>query len=1668
MRGNKRAAWAGVVSLAFAICGWANGQNAVVGYAIVDGNNGSQVPVASALFSLRVQGVLVSEAGVGAVEPIPSGRVFVDQQGTRTGLALVNPDSSPLSMTLTLRYPDGTVAAENREFLLPPRGHVSAFVDQLFESVPGDFQTGSLTFESEGGEGAAAVTIRLSVNARGEPLFATLPVVDLGETPEAASIVFPHLGAGGILTTQIVLINRSSQRARGSVRFVASNGSPLTLEVDGSSTSSLSYDLAPEGVFRANLDRSSGIAQGYAVVTAESGPVPSGTAVFQFRDAGENLLSEAGVGASRATRRARVYVDTVGTQTGVAVANLGNSGQPVEFELFDRSGISLGETTRQVAAEGHLAIFADELFPNLPPGFTGLLEIRGEFPVVPVTLKLSFNQRGDPILTTLPVADALRPPQAGRLILPQIGFGGGLATRIILINPGDATESMGVLTTMDESGAPLELPVGGETRSQVGYDLAPRGGRQLRPGNAVPPAEIVVDPSNPAFLEVAVNRGETLYLRPAVIDAEGEFRDDYELTFSSLDESVLSVDPLGRAEGLQNGFSTLTITAGGVARTAVVAVSELTSSPDGLQVEGVAPDLSGRVYLASAVSNAVLRGGDLGAPLEVFAGQAGLAGFRDDARLQALFSSPRFLAINQALGQLFVSDSDNHRIRVVGLGRAGTVSTLAGRATPGSADGDLASASFRTPTGVALDNRGNLWVADSGNHTIRRILLGRRRVETVAGQAGVRGNIDGVGPQARFNSPAGIAVETEPLARQLARALTGEPPPPVSVVIADAGNGAVRRVFEDGRVETLTSTRTAGIVRPANRAVRGQNAPLAAPEATAVDSLGTIYVSYPGEGRVEALLPNGQLAPVARSGSFSNPRGLAVGNAGSLLVADAGALRLVRYGPPVIVAVTPDRAPVAGGVRVAVTGRNFAPETIAILSGSVVTDLERNDTSSLSFTVPPLPSGRLTLTLQNRGGIAQTDFLVEPPTLADLGAGEITTVAGGSTFVGDGGPARQAALSFPQGVALDSLGNLFVADTFNHRIRRVLQSVGVINSVAGNGLADYGGDDGPATAASLNAPQGVAFDPAGNLLVVDRVNSRIRRLNRIDGTITTIVGNGTIGPFGDGGPASQASLSFPAGVVSDRTGNLFIADTGNLRVRRVDAETNIITTVAGDGFFGAAVDGLPATQSSLALPESVAVDEQGNLFISDTQHALIRRVDAETGRMTSVAGTGTPSFAGDGGPATEAALNLPGHLIFDTSGDLVFADRGNNRVRRISGGVITTVAGDGSVGFSGDGGPALEASLSSPSSVVVDGAGDLWIADSGGGRIRRVSATDGDIQTVVGNGMASIPGDGGPAFAAGLSSPFDVSFDPSGALLIVETGVNRIRRVDAENGTIETIAGTGIFGVGGGDGPASEIPLAVPVAVESNSSGDIYLTESSGHRVRRIDSQSGLITTVAGTGEQGFSGDGGPALQARFGAEAPWGLALDSRGGIYVSDTNNHRVRRIDPDTGVIETVAGNGTDGFFGDGGPASQASLSRPRELHIDDRDNLYIVDSGNHRVRRVDADSGTIETVAGGGFLDPASGAVQALDASIDPAGVAIDETGNLLVSDNAGHRIWKVDSQDGVIRLAAGSGVIGAEGDGASAAEAALCFPRGLALDGSGNLFIADRCNNRIRAVRGPLN
>ena len=862
-----------------------------------------------------------------------------------------------------------------------------------------------------------------------------------------------------------------------------------------------------------------------------------------------------------------------------------------------------------------------------------------------------------------------------------------------------------------------------------------------------------------------------------------------------------------------------------------------------------------------------------------------------------------------------------------------TITTVAGNGTGGySGDGGpAASAELAEPWGVAVDAAGDIFIADAANNVVREVDRATGDITTVVGTgtAGYSGD-NGAATNAELDMPCGVAVDAAG-----------------NLFIADTFNNVIREVNLTGNTESLFG----GIIT------------LPAGDITTVAGNGTMGSIGDGGSATDA--------------EVDNPRGVAVDAAGNLFIADT------------------------------------------------LNDVIRE---------------------VNLTGSAESIF----DGLISLPAWDITTVAGNGIpgFSGDGGSATDAQLGRPRGVAVDAEGNIFIADTNNSRIREVNNSSGQITTFAGTGALTYGGDGGLPTNAQLYVPWGVAVDGVGDVFIADTDNNCIREVSQSTGLINTIAGIGTEagGYSGDGGPPTAAQLDMPRGVAVDAAGDIFIADTGNNVVREAvngvtvsPASTAVSLSASAATVYGQSVT-LTATVSVVApgagaptgtvdFIDSTTNTDLGTAYVVNGVAAISTSVlvagphtleavysgDANfagssasltaSSIITTVAGTGTAGSTGDGGLANAAELTLPRGTAVDAAGDIFIADTTNSRIREVNHatGIITTVAGTGTAGISGDGGAATNAELNRPYGVAVDAAGNLFIADTWNNRIRVVNLTGsaevingislaaGDITTVAGIGMAGHSGDGGAATAAELSHPEGVAVDAAGNLFIADTLNNRIREVNLTGSAesifggvinlpawdINTVAGTGTAGYSG-EGRATAVKLNYPGGVAVDAEGDIFIADTNNRRIRLVRWWCGLITTYAGTGVAGYSGDGGSPTNAQL--SLPAGVAVDRAGDVFIADTGNDRIREVNYATGLINTVAGNGTAGYSGDGGSPTAAQLRSPGGVAVDATGDIFIADTGNNVVREVEGQSGTVSLASTAVSLTAAYGTSITLTATV----------------------------------------------------------------------------------------
>lgn len=1108
-------------------------------------------------------------------------------------------------------------------------------------------------------------------------------------------------------------------------------------------------------------------------------------------------------------------------------------------------------------------------------------------------------------------------------------------------------------------------------------------------------------------------------------------------------------------------------------------------------------DSAGNMYIADAGNNRIRRVATTGVITTI--GGNGVAGYSGDGgpATAAAFWNPTSIVADGS-GNLLIADVYNNRVRAINL-TSGVVNTIAGTGAGGfSGDGGPAfTAQLSWPSGLAIDGAGALFIADELNHRIRKVDPSGNIISTVAGGT-VQGFVgDGGAPlSARLNSPQELIIDNYSGAIYIAdagnkrvRKVTGVAAPcPYNLVPASnnvasgAGSGSLavstgslclwRAVSSDSWLSITSIPSGVG-----NGTVAYAVAANSGPSRSATITVGGLPFTL---NQAAAFGCSYSIAP----GSFS---AAGSGGTGSIAVTTAGGCTWTAVANVPWIAITQgfsgvgssasttfDIALNTGAARsgtITIAGQTFtvnqaaAPACTYALTSNSFSAPGAGSTSSFSVLAAPncgwtasSNGAWLGITsVSSSAGLGSVYFTVSQNPTSTARSAAITV--NGQTFTvnqnastgpvytasvyaggypsGDGGPATSAALAFPYGIAVDASGNVLINDLQDRRIRRITPG-GVISGFAGDGSRDYSGENVPATSAGMYA-YGMTFDSAGNLYFADESN-RIRRITPA-GTILTIAGTGQGGYSGDGGPAWQAQLNRPRFVVADSQGSIYFSDSSNNRIRRISA-AGIITTVAGTGVPGFSGDGGPATAAQIQFPHGITIDSAGNIYFADTNNFRIRRIDT-AGIITTVLGTGATGYNGEGVPAISAqtdtirGIKAVGSLIY-------FASDYGQRVRSFTpGGTVSTFAGDGVYGFSGDGGPATAASLRQPHDIAVDASGTFYIADESNHRIRRVTASN-TISTFA--GVDPLQGSGGQAASARLSDPRSLSLDAAGNLLIAEQNSSRIAFVDNTSGVLTTIAGTGTWGGFTPPAPALTSSLNFPNAVCAGLGADVFLGNGDLFKVA-----GGTITRYAGNGTPGDSGDGGPATSAQL--RGVVGCVADNAGNLYVADFASSRVRKI-ATNGIITTYAGTGVAGYSGDGGPATAANIESPVGLGIDGAGNLLIT-AISGRIRQVSS-TGTISTAAAAAAAPGFSGdGGPAVAAQLRyPYSLAFDSGGNAFVADRQNHVVRRISSA-GTISTIYGTGSSGR-------ASGQLSYPSGIAVTPSGTVYVSD-LSQRVLAL-----
>ncbi|MBK8576263.1 MAG: VCBS repeat-containing protein [Elusimicrobia bacterium] len=843
-------------------------------------------------------------------------------------------------------------------------------------------------------------------------------------------------------------------------------------------------------------------------------------------------------------------------------------------------------------------------------------------------------------------------------------------------------------------------------------------------------------------------------------------------------------------------------------------------------------------------------------------------------------------------------------------------------------------------------------------------------------------------------------------------------------------------------------------------------------------------------------------------------------------------------------------------------------------SGVGASDFLMGITNTTSFTDNYIPANQqmyYKVIGTNRAGTTGTSNAANATSVdfSALTTSNIYPFAGTSGGV-DGIPGTSTSLSLPGSMFVDSMGNLYISDTGNHRIRFVPkvsgtyfgQSMTANNSysIVGNGSNGYISDNVIANTAELYSPTGLHIDTAGNLYIADTSNHRIRFVPKTTGTyfgqamtanyIYTIAGNGTGGYATDDVVATGTQIKSPAGVSLDSEGNVTIADTGNHRIRFIPKTTgtyfgqsmtaNYIYTIAGNGTGGYVADDVAATSTQIYSPSGVSVDVAGNVYIADSTNHRIRFVPKTGGfyfgqTMTggyiyTIAGNGTGTFGGDGGAATSAKVRDPFGVSLDADGNVYIGDYSNHRVRFIAKKTATyfgqamtansiyTIAGNGTGGYLGDNAAATSTRIYNPKGVSVDAGGNVYLADYNNKLIRFVPRANGTHfnQSMTAASIYTIAGkrtsDSGVSNSTQIDYPHGVWADTGGNVVFVDKDNSRIRFVPKTNGTyfgqamsantLYTVAGNGTYSFSGEGTAAISAAMRDPRWATLDTDGNLYVADSSNHRIRFVPKTTGTffgqamtanyIYTIAGNGTGGFLADDVAATSTQI--NSPAGLSIDRDGNLYFGDQQNNRIRFIPKTSGTyfgqsmtanyIYSIAGNGTYSYSGDGGAATSATLRYPMGLTVDTAGNITFADNSNARIRFVPKTSGTyygqlmtanyIYTIAGNGtssFLADNMAATASRVAS--PFDVSVDPGGNIYIADTNNHRIRFVPNTSGTyfgqamtanyIYTIGGNGNITYNGENAVGTIKTLYSPRGVYAAPNHMVYLSDSSNDKIRMI-----
>jgi sugar lactone lactonase YvrE len=988
--------------------------------------------------------------------------------------------------------------------------------------------------------------------------------------------------------------------------------------------------------------------------------------------------------------------------------------------------------------------------------------------------------------------------------------------------------------------------------------------------------------------------------------------------------------------------------------------------------------------------------------LGLVAGSPSVSGASDGAAVSAMLNGPWSTAVDSD-GNVYVADRSNYTIRKISP--VGIVTTVAGVAgQPGSADGYGPFARFAEPCGVAVDRTRTLYVAECSGHVIRKVSPDGK-VSTFAGYPGYSGYFDSTGASARFNYPHGVAVD-----------------PSGNILVSDYGNAVIRKISADGVVTTVAGTPMSGGYRDGPAAQALFNGPIG----LTTDSTGQIFVAEYYNQVIRKIAADGTVSAVAgipggtgyvdgpsSTAQFNRPVGVALNASGTIFVSDQ-ANHVIRAVTGAVVSTFAGMGGVYGGADG--TGSNARFYNPANLSIDSQGNLYVPEGSHVIRKVSP--------------------------------SAVVTTLAGVANSAGstDGTSATSARFNQPAGVEVDGTGAVFVADSQNHEVRKVLPS-GVVTTVAGNPWVG-GVVDGAGVAASFYFPYGIARSASGDLYVADGSGHTIRRIDS-SGMVTTFAGAAYQCGSVDGA-GTDARFCNPYGMAVDASGNVFVADYSNHTIRKISPQRQV-TTYAGSAGQAGSTDGVGGS-ARFNNPVDLTIDGSGNLLVSDMSNCKVRAID-QSRAVTTFAGTGVCGFAN--GARLSAQFNGPMGITIDDAGSIYVADYSNHVIRQIStDGMITTFAGSPNQPAYADG-TASVARFNSPYGIAFDRTtGNIVVGDLGNYAIRTITPSQ-VVATLAGTPLQ--PGLANGIGTARFNLPYGVAADGSGNYFVSDTENHTIRMI-AVNGVVTTIAGSpGQASFADGVGADARFSRPTSLAMDANDH-DLYVIDSSNNAVRRlVRSASAPYTYSVDT----------IAAPPRVQLSTPTALAVYG-GFVYVADTNNHVIRKIATTAPYAASVFA-GTVGISGStDGIGSAARFNGPRGITVDGTGIVYVGDTNNHTIRKITSDQKVTRLAGYPGLTGTVDGTGDNARFS-SPSGLTVDAAGSVYVADSGNYLVRKVTTTGVVSTLV---GIPGTSGTPTELQQrpqplpARIDTPRGLAVDRrSGAILIA--AGSAVLVASNPL-